>query len=199
MDLNQVEKQKKPTILTKHPNLFALGLSVIILAGGFGYVNPNLQTKQELSQKDVGSLERTLEQKQRQLIRIKKLLETTQTLTPEQIVQLDESLPPTPKEVDLLANMAALVEESELTASSIGIAVSAPQFVPGVGVVELTPFEVQEVIVTLDLRGISYIRLKRLVDNIEHNLRLLRLDKFAFASDQEGTQIVMTAYYMPGN
>jgi Tfp pilus assembly protein PilO len=186
-----MEKKVEPKKPRKdHSLIISIIISIIILAVGyFIYVAPADQLARELQAKDTLRLEVELGEKQNRLFSIKKVAKDFENLPDELVDKLAQALPNEPNQIDLLANLPALVEASDLILTSIDFSLPS-------GGVSDSATNIKELAVNLSVDGVTYTRLKNFIANLEANLRILRLDSFAYSADSTNVSFKMTAFYL---
>jgi len=189
-------KIKKIKFSTNHPYIMTIVIGVIILLiGYFLYIFPAVKKYNELSTKDILQLEVELGRKQTKLYSVKKIAKDFDNLPGEFNQKLNESLPSKPNQVDLLVNLDAIVRQSGLEAKIISIT-DNKQVARGDGLDIKNQLEIKEINIKLDVDGITYLSLKNFVNNIEKNVRLLRINAFNFGTDSQSIQFNLTAFYL---
>lgn len=168
-----------------------IGMGILIL-GYLFYVLPGQKHAEQLSIEGPDELNADLTTKKDRLVTLQDRLETYNQLSPELLEKLDESLPTEPREVDLLVNIQALVQESDLELTAIAVD-SVPSAEKTEGMTQTK--EVKTLSISLNLEGLSYSHLKRFINNIESNIRLLRLNDVSYSPSNTGYGVTLNAFY----
>jgi len=171
---------------------------LIVLIGWFIFVRPQQERANELSDFNANQLETEIERKQVELVRIKQLSKALDELPAQVKKRLQEALPSSPNEPDLLVNMEALGQASGLDLKTFDVALEQNSTATSKDIdpetkAKLAGLRPVGIRVTYD--GISYTVLKSFLQNLEKNLRFMRLDSFAFAPSKAEISFELTSYY----
>lgn len=172
--------------------IIAIIVAIVVVGIFLGY-----QQYQEVAAKnrDVKKALNELTKEEAELEDLKKLNETMRTMSVElnkvrQVLPTGISLP------DLLANLEAIAVYSEITFDSVAVASGEQQLasVNVVGEEVSAPAGVKTLPLTVSVAG-NYNNLKRYLDGIEKNLRLIDIDSIDVGESGIYT-ISMQAYYV---
>lgn len=196
--MSETIKSNKKNFLTKILSLVikqstVLSVLILILAVVFGgkhffqFKKVSKEVKNKISQE-----EETLKNREEELSQIKDLLRNYQK-TKEEIKDLELFLPRKKDLPGIFVSLERIAEASELKINSISVSEEAKK--ENVGVSEKTKKEnekkidskepkskLKEVKIALSVQGESYEILKKFLDNIEKNIRLLDINSINFGS-----------------
>lgn len=192
----QLKKEEEPKVKKKIPYNVITGILVVIVlvAGFFVYIRPVLERSRLVANKDINQLEQEVILKESKLLSIKKFARALDELPTDTHSQLQDVLPDNPNEVDLLANIVGLVESVNLQLEQVDVAVQRTSSIAGQQKNETV--SVGEVRVDINVDGLSYTVLRNFLENVEHNVRMMRVDNFSFDPRRPDGAIILTAFYL---
>lgn len=180
---------------------FVVAGGVVALAlAWFFALRPALTAYHAERQTSIEELKDRLAQRRASLAKFAAIDETFASITPEERGKLDAVLPRDAGVPELITNIEALVRLSGLTLDSLEVdaandASASP--LPAAGERAVPP-GVRIYPITVQMQGLNYLTLKKFLQRVETNERLLDLPALTFVGSGEGLSVTLHAYtYRP--
>jgi hypothetical protein len=175
------------------------GIVGILVMWFFGF-KPALGTYRAVQAPSTAELQDRLAQRRASLEKLAAIENTFSLITDEEKKKLELALPDEPGVSDLVANMEALVRLSGLSPGSIAVETPGVAAAPAPAVADggmKIPPGVRVVPIRLQLSGNNYLTLKKILQKIETNIRILDLPALEFSSEADGLGLLLHAFVYP--
>lgn len=212
---NVLKAEKKPNfklhdfLIGNYKIFLGLAVFMVLGAGYFFLLKPKYDSISALtsSGKQQESEYERLQGRLDQLLRLKRAYESIDKIDLEKV---GEILPDAPLKDELLARIENMIKRNGLLLTSLQIEEVMPEKrtsrlddtgTPGGVAKEKDELgnDVGKIKISMDIVGTDYMNLKRLLDVIENNTRLLDVSRLSFSPETNKTSLEILAYYLKKN
>lgn len=196
-------QKQKPFYLKRFKILIILLILAILLPGYFLALKPQYSLYQK-NKEQVKQYQQQRDIKIKQLKDYKKRVSVYQSLDSLEETKINQVLPDNLDEANLYVSLESLIQKAELVLTEISIQSvksTTPKKDPlqeGADAQAQTAIDSQLglVDIKLGLGGVSYTKLKNLLNLVETNLRLLDIENFAFNAEEGVLDLSLKTYYL---
>ncbi len=216
------QKNQKLDIFNRYfkPLLF-LTVVIILVGAYFLLLSPLITQTQNLSQNVIQAKEDDLAQQKKLFNELSQLNNIYNQVSPALKERAMDFLPPVPALPDLYYNLDQIAREAGYAVSAINIELPKAEAGKITPVLNAPPSEdgsdlagseaktgllekptavnpkknLKEIKITLSLSGGGYLNLKSLLNLMEHNLRIIDVESFAYTPEKTDMELILKTYY----
>lgn len=210
MEEKNNKTSKMPTLFNKYFKFVSVFLVIIIIATvSIMYLKPMYEKIIIKETVDLVMVSDELSAKQIQLAKLNKLIKEYEEVSQIDITKVNSLLPDEEIVKEELFTMIERIIYGEATSSNIEIySMSAEVEVKDAAQVprkkrdeskdddDELPADVSRVVLSLELKGVDYYRLKEIMKKIENNLRLMDVKSIDFNPEGSRVALVIDTYYL---
>jgi len=186
----------------KHFKVLIVLLILIILIPGYLFLIKAKRNSYYKNKASVAEFQASREQNLKKLLNYNKIILSYNNITPGDQVRINEMMPITINLADLYINVASLVEELGLELDGLDIQASKEQQQKvSANTEEAAPAnkikgELKTATINLNISGVSYAKLKTLLETLEVNIKLFDIQSFDYNPSEGSIKLTIQTYYI---
>lgn len=194
---DQQLSKKINAFLIEYFNFLAFVILILILLGGSLFlILPKYKTVSEQISNAKLNQEETIFKQKAHLAQLNRLNDVYDKISSKQKSQIDSLLPEGPQAEKLMVQLEILMRQNGIPISNLSVDADDMKVIKGKEEINSGEKKIKELKIKINLVGLNYESVKKLLSAIEKNLRILDVNALQFSPTGGPVALDMTAYYL---